>query len=116
MPPAPLNGPLSAAAFHILVVLAAGKRHGYGIMKEVAAATSDAVKLNPGTLYTTIKRLLEDEFIQETPAPSDADSSDERRRYYSITPSGRRAAEAELERLHALVHCAAATLRTKPVS
>ena len=108
--------PLSSAAFHILVSLAAGSKHGYAIMKEVAAATSGEVQLNPGTLYTTIKRLLEDELIRETNAPSDADSSDERRRYYAITPKGRRVARAELERLRGVVEHAASRLCDKPVS
>ena len=104
---------LSPAAFHILVSLAAGSKHGYAIMKEVAAATSGEVQLNPGTLYTTIKRLLEDELIRETTAPADAD---ERRRYYAITPSGRRAARAELDRLRGVVEHAASRLCDKPVS
>ena len=104
--------PLSPAAFHILVSLAAGSKHGYAIMKEVAATTSGEVQLNPGTLYTTIKRLLEDELIRETNAPSEAD---ERRRYYAITPQGRRAARAELERLRGVVQHAASRLRDKPV-
>jgi DNA-binding PadR family transcriptional regulator len=102
--------PLSAAAFHILITLADGSRHGYAIMKEVAAASSGEVQLNPGTLYTTIKRLLEDELIRETTAPSDADSSDQRRRYYAITPLGRRVARAELARLRAVIQHAAARL------
>jgi DNA-binding PadR family transcriptional regulator len=102
--------PLSPAAFHILVALAEGSRHGYAIMKDVAVATSGEVKLNPGTLYTTIKRLLEDELIRETAAPAGADSTDERRRYYSVTPLGRRVARAELTRLQGLIDHAAARL------
>jgi DNA-binding PadR family transcriptional regulator len=113
MPVAADFTPLSRAAFHILVSLAAGSKHGYAIMKEVAGATSGEVQLNPGTLYTTIKRLLDDELIRETTAPSDAD---ERRRYYSITPSGHRAARAELERLQGVVQHAASRLCDKPVS
>jgi DNA-binding PadR family transcriptional regulator len=105
---------LSPAAFHILVALAGGSRHGYGIMKEVAAATDGEVKLNPGTLYTTIKRLLEEDLIREVSVPRGCDSSDERRRYYCITPLGQRAARAELTRLQGIVQHAAATLRAKP--
>lgn len=114
MPENPLSGPLSPPAFHILVALAGGSRHGYAIMKDVAARTSGEVKLNPGTLYTTIKRLLDEEFIQETDAPAGADSDDARRRYYRITASGRRAAKAELDRLQSIVDLATASLRTKP--
>ena len=94
--------PLQAAAFHILVALAEGTRHGYAVMKEAG--------LNPGTLYTTIKRLLEDELIRETRPPADADSNDERRRYYAITPLGRRVARAELERLQGVIDQAARKL------
>jgi DNA-binding PadR family transcriptional regulator len=94
--------PLPAAAFHILVALAEGTRHGYAVMKEAG--------LNPGTLYTTIKRLLEGELIRETQPPADADSNDERRRYYAITPLGRRVARAELERLQGVIDQAARKL------
>jgi DNA-binding PadR family transcriptional regulator len=94
--------PLPAAAFHILVALAEGTRHGYAVMKEAG--------LNPGTLYTTIKRLLENELIRETQSPANADSSDERRRYYAITPLGRRVVRAELERLQGVIDQAARKL------
>lgn len=102
--------PLPPAAFHILVALADGSRHGYAIIKDVAAATDGEVKLNPGTLYTTIRRLVDDGLIRETERPARADSTDERRRYYSITPFGRRVARAELSRLRGLIHHAAAKL------
>jgi DNA-binding PadR family transcriptional regulator len=107
-------GPLPAAAFHILVALANGSRHGYAIMKDVASATAGEVKLNPGTLYTTIRRLLDDGLIRETDAPSRADSTDERRRYYAITPLGRRVARAELSRLRGLINHAASRLCDEP--
>lgn len=101
---------LSSAAFHILIALADGNKHGYAVMKDVAAATSGEVQLNPGTLYTTIKRLLEDGLIRETAAPLNVESSDERRRYYALTPPGRKAAKAELERLRGLVQHAGTKL------
>jgi DNA-binding PadR family transcriptional regulator len=110
----PGNVPLSPAAFHILVAVAGEPKHGYGIMKEVAATTSGQVKLHAGTLYTTIKRLLDDGWIRETVAPMGAGSEDERRRYYSITPEGRQAAEAELVRLRSLVDRAAGSLHPEP--
>jgi DNA-binding PadR family transcriptional regulator len=113
MPEASDNPSLSAAAFHILVAVASGSRHGYGIMKEVATATGGEVKLNAGTLYTTIRRLLDDGLIRETVAPRGLDEVDERRRYYAITPAGRRAAEIELARLKSVVQRAAATLRPR---
>ena len=105
---------LSPAAFHILITLAAGNRHGYAIMKEVAATTAGQVQLNPGTLYTTIKRLLDEELIRETTTPSNEDSSDQRRRYYGITLQGRRVARAELVRLRGVVRHAATRLCEKP--
>ena len=113
MPEASANPSLSVAAFHILVAVASGPRHGYGIMKEVATATGGEVKLNAGTLYTTIRRLLEDGLIRETDAPNGLDDVDERRRYYAITTSGRRIAEIELARLKSVVQHAAATLRPR---
>lgn len=92
------KAPLSSAAFHILVALADADRHGYAIMQEVAERTGGRTRLNPGTLYTTIARLLEEGLIEEVDArPSAGD--DERRRYYRITRDGRRAAQEELARL-----------------
>lgn len=111
----PGNVPLSPAAFHILVAVAGEPKHGYGIMKEVATATSGQVKLHAGTLYTTIKRLLEDGLIRETSAPPGAGSDDERRRYYALTPDGREAAELELARLQSIVERAADSLRPNPI-
>ena len=107
--------PLSPAAFHILVALAEGNKHGYAIMKDVAAVTAGEVQLNPGTLYTTIKRLLEDDLIPEVDAPRDTESSDERRRYYALTPSGRETARTELERLRGMIRHASARLSPKSV-
>ena len=101
---------LTPAAFHILVTLADGSRHGYAIMKEVAARTSGEVKLNPGTLYTTIKRLVDEGSVVEVNAPP---GDDERRRYYKITPHGRHLAQEELERLRSIIDQAAANLRPK---
>jgi DNA-binding PadR family transcriptional regulator len=98
--------PLPPATFHILVALSDADRHGYGIMQEVAQRTGGRTKLNPGTLYTTIQRLLERGLIaelsdvRERRAPDD---DDERRRYYRLTPAGRRVAQLELGRLTELV-------------
>jgi DNA-binding PadR family transcriptional regulator len=95
--------PLPPATFHILVALSDTDRHGYGIMQEVAQRTGGRTKLNPGTLYTTIQRLLEKGLIVELNEPRDPDEDDERRRYYRLTPLGRRAAQLELGRLTELV-------------
>lgn len=109
------SAPLSPAAFHILVALAEGNKHGYAIMKDVAAVTAGEVQLNPGTLYTTIKRLLKDDLIREVNAPRNVESSDERRRYYALTPAGRETARTEMERLRSMIRRASARLSPKPL-
>src|SRR5215813_3359388 len=91
--------PLPSAAFHILVALAEGDRHGYAIMRDVAAGTDGRLKLNPGTLYTTIRRLLEQGLVVELDERPDPDDDDERRRYYRLTDNGRAVARAEAVRL-----------------
>jgi DNA-binding PadR family transcriptional regulator len=95
--------PLSKASFYILVALAHGDRHGYAVLCDIADRTSGKVKVNPGTLYTTIKRLLADGLILELDERPDPDEDDERRRYYRITPLGRRLVQAEAARLEELV-------------
>ena len=95
--------PLSAASFYILVALAEADRHGYSILQDIAERTSGKVKLNPGTLYTTIKRLLEDGLITELDERPVPEADDERRRYYRITPFGRKVVRAEAARLEQLV-------------
>jgi DNA-binding PadR family transcriptional regulator len=82
-------------------------------MQDVAARTSGEVKLNAGTLYTTIRRLVEEDLIAEVRAPRGANSTDERRRYYRLTALGRKVAQAELSRLQAVVRRAAASLLVK---
>lgn len=97
--------PLPPATFHILLALAAGDRHGYGIIQDVETRTDGALRLSPGTLYRTIQRLLEQGLIVEPkrrPDPQD----DRRRRYYRITPYGTAAARAESRRLTHLVRLA----------
>ena len=91
--------PLPQAAFHILVALAQGDRHGYAIMQDVAAGTGGNLKLNPGTLYTTIRRLLEQGLVIELDERPDPEEDDERRRYYRLTGMGREVAKAEAARI-----------------
>jgi DNA-binding PadR family transcriptional regulator len=95
--------PLPPATFHILVALSDADRHGYAIMQEVAERTGGKTKLNPGTLYTTIRRLLDQGVIVELDDRPDPDDDDERRRYYRLTPFGRQVAQLELARLGDLV-------------
>ncbi|HUG54095.1 MAG TPA: PadR family transcriptional regulator, partial [Vicinamibacteria bacterium] len=90
--------PLPPASFHILLALAEGDRHGYGIIQDVAAHTAGELRLSPGTLYRSVQRMLEQGLIVETrdrPAP---ELDDERRRYYRITPFGTAVARAEAKR------------------
>ncbi len=100
--------PLTPAVFHILLTLAEGERHGYAIMREVAEETGGQMRLGPGTLYGSIRRMLADGLIVESEARPDPALDDERRRYYRMTPFGRRIAEAEAARLQALTRAAQA--------
>lgn len=97
--------PLPPATFHILLALAAGDRHGYGIIQDVEARTGGALRLSPGTLYRTIQRLLEQGLIVEPRRRADP-QDDPRRRYYRITPFGTLVARAETRRLTQLVRLA----------
>jgi DNA-binding PadR family transcriptional regulator len=101
--------PLPTAVFHILIALADRDRHGYSVMQDVAARTGGKVQLSAGTLYSSIRRMLEQGLIEELAESPDPSSSDERRRYYRLTRFGRRVAAAEVERLTALVRQARAT-------
>jgi DNA-binding PadR family transcriptional regulator len=100
---------LSRDTFHILVALADTDRHGYSIMQEVAARTNGAVRLSPSTLYSAIKRLLEEGLIEELAERPDPAHDDERRRYYRLTKAGRRAAAEEAKQLEKLLADARST-------
>lgn len=95
--------PLSQPALHVLLALGADAKHGYAIMRDIAAESDGHIRLLPGTLYSTIKRLLNDGLLEEVDAPRSADSDDARRRYYRVTKRGRAAAEAETRRMAVLV-------------
>ena len=98
--------PMTPAVFHILLALADGDKHGYGIMKDVENQTSGRIKLGPGTLYGTIKRLLAADLIVEVDERPDPQLDDERRRYYRLTALGRKLAVEENERLTQAVKAA----------
>jgi len=103
---------LSPAWVHILLALAGGDRHGYALMQEVAAASAGEIRLGPGTLYGALRRLLELGLVAEStrrPGPDE----DARRRYYRITPAGRRALSVEIAR-HARLVALARTSRVLP--
>ncbi len=95
--------PLTPAVFHILLALSGGEKHGYAIMREVAASTDGSIRMGPGTLYGSIKRLLAAGWIEETGERPDPDLDDERRRYYRLNELGRQVAAAEARRLEGLV-------------
>jgi DNA-binding PadR family transcriptional regulator len=91
--------PLTPAVFNILLSLADGEKHGYAIMLEVEANTRGEVKMGPGTLYGSIKRMLEAGLVEEADERPDPALDDQRRRYYRLTGVGQRALKAEAERL-----------------
>jgi DNA-binding PadR family transcriptional regulator len=101
--------PLPTAVFHILVALADRDRHGYSIMQDVGARTDGKVVLSAGTLYTAIRRMLDQGLIEELRESPDPDSGDERRRYYRLTQFGRDVAIAEARRLSSMLEHARAT-------
>jgi DNA-binding PadR family transcriptional regulator len=101
--------PLTPAMFHVLVALADEPRHGYAVIKDVSARTNGRVALGTGTLYGIVKRLLADGLAVESRARPPASSDDERRRYYRLTPFGKRVVAAETARLEQMVSAARAT-------
>ena len=105
--------PLPTATLHILVALMAGEKHGYAIMGEVEALSDGAVRMGPGTLYGSIKRMLADGWIEETVERPDPSLDDQRRRYYRLTGVGELVVKAELERLAALVRKAGSPERAR---
>ena len=97
------NPPLTPAVFHILLTLSSGERHGYGIMKQVELDSQAKVKMGPGTLYGSLKRMLEADLVEESDKRADPEMDDQRRIYYRITGIGAQALAAELERYQRIV-------------
>ncbi len=106
--------PLNHSDFHILLVLADGERHGYSIMSAISEITEGSMEMGPGTLYTSIKRLLTAELIEESDVRPDPKLDDARRRYYRITKLGRKVLGADSERMASLVRYARAKRVVKP--
>lgn len=100
--------PLTPTVFHILLALADQERHGYGIMQEVMMMTQNRVRMAPGTLYGSIKRMLKANLIEESDERPDPELDDERRRYYRLTDFGRQVLAAEARRLSTLIDVAQA--------
>jgi DNA-binding PadR family transcriptional regulator len=95
--------PLTPAVFHILLALSSGERHGYGIMKQVKADSQGKVTMGPGTLYGSLKRMLDVGLVRESDKRVDPEMDDERRIYYQITSMGAEALAAELARYQRIV-------------
>jgi DNA-binding PadR family transcriptional regulator len=90
---------LTTSAFYILLSLSVQDRHGYEILKDVTMSSAGRVKMGPGILYTTLRRLLEAGLIVEVEGRTNAERDDSRRRYYRLTRPGRSALASELERM-----------------
>lgn len=99
--------PLHPVAFHILLALGDGDRHGYALKREIAGVTSGQINPGPGVLYGTIRKLLDEGLIEESASRPLAHLDDERRRYYRLTVLGRDVARAEAVRLRDLLDMAA---------
>jgi DNA-binding PadR family transcriptional regulator len=97
--------PLSPQQFQILLALTDEDRHGYGIILDVGHRTGGDIRLGTGTLYTALAGMSDDGLVEDAPAPLAVRGAagDPRRKYYRITPLGRRVVEAETARLEALV-------------
>ena len=93
---------LTPAMHHILLSLLRGELHGYAIMQEVEKLTEGSMRLGPGTLYTTLPKLVDAGLVEES-ANKIAEGDDERRRYYRLSESGREAVLEETRRLQRLV-------------
>jgi DNA-binding PadR family transcriptional regulator len=109
LPPVETMLPLSAPMFHVLIALGNEALHGYAVMQAIDERSEGQVRLLPGTLYSTIKKMLALGLIEECEAPRDSDSVDARRRYYRATPFGLDVRVAETERLSLLVRMARRT-------
>lgn len=94
---------LNQPAHHILLALGTDAKHGYAIMQDIAERSGGRIRILPGTLYATIKKMLAEGLIEEVDAPKSAASDDARRRYYRVTKAGKLAVQAETERLSLLV-------------
>ena len=98
--------PLPTPVFHMLLALCQGERHGYALKREILRRTDGKLNLGAGALYGSIARMVERGLVEESEARPDLHLDDERRRYYRITPLGRRVAQAEALRMRDLVQLA----------
>jgi DNA-binding PadR family transcriptional regulator len=91
--------PLTPGMFQVLIALADREKHGYAVIKEVSRRTEGRITLSAATLYTIIRRFVQEGVIEETAERPDPALDDERRRYYRLTEFGRKVARAEAERM-----------------
>ena len=101
--------PLKPKVLHLLLAVADGPRHGYSIMQEVLERTDGQVRLWPAALYGLLRELEKLEWIVESDTRPSADEDDQRRRYFVLTPLGKRVLDGEVRRLEAIVHQARAS-------
>jgi DNA-binding PadR family transcriptional regulator len=104
--------PLTPAVFYVMLALSPGPKHGYAIMQETTTLSDGGFRMGPATLYSTIKRLVALDLINETTegASSDGSGADARRRYYELTGAGRQLLELEVKRMSSVVKMANARL------
>ena len=110
------NSPLSSATLHILLALAGGNLHGYGIIKEVVRNSDGHYRLGPGTLYDNLKKLMDAGLVSDVPPASSskrksAGAKEDDRRFYTLTKEGRGALAAEVDRLQSVISQARVRLR-----
>ena len=91
--------PLPPVAFHVLVAMAEGPRHGYAIAQDVEELTDGRIVMGPGTLYGSLQRMTAAGLIEEAENPGEDGLHASERRYYRMTPLGSTALRAESERL-----------------
>lgn len=103
--------PLGAPVLHILLALGGKRLHGYGIMQAIEEKTGGVAKILPGTLYTTLNRMLADGLVEEVSPPTESPDDDRRRRYYRTTPFGRDVLAAEAKRMSMLLALARGELK-----
>ena len=102
------NSPLSPATLHILLALAGGNLHGYGIIQEVARNTDGRYRLGPGTLYDNLKKLMDTGLVADAPKSASSRrkataAKEDDRRFYTLTKEGRAALTVEVDRLQSVV-------------
>lgn len=100
--------PLKPVDFHILLVLTEGDLHGYGMVKAIEEHSGGTIRLEPGNLYRYIRRLVDEGMV--APAARQRAEGEERRRYYTVTPTGRDVLAAEADRMRVLAAAAEAGL------